>query len=76
VTTDAAISPLVEAFRTRHVPLDVEYLNSEDAQRIYGCAVALIRPDGIVAWRGNTCPPDPEAVVDQITGQVAKARSC
>jgi 2-polyprenyl-6-methoxyphenol hydroxylase-like FAD-dependent oxidoreductase len=76
LTTDAPSSALVEAFHTRHVPLDVEHLNSEDARRIYGCAVALIRPDGIVAWRGNTRPPDPEAVVDQITGRDAKARSC
>ena len=76
LTTDAPSSALVEAFHTRHVPLHVEHLNSEDARRIYGCAVALIRPDGIVAWRGNTRPPDPEAVVDQITGRDAKARSC
>ena len=76
LTTDAPSSALIEAFHTRHVPLDVEHLNSEDARRIYGCAVALIRPDGIVAWRGNTRPPDPEAVVDQITGRDAKARSC
>jgi 2-polyprenyl-6-methoxyphenol hydroxylase-like FAD-dependent oxidoreductase len=76
LATHAQSRSLVEAFHTRHVPLDVEHVNSEAAQRIYGCAIALIRPDGIVAWRGNTCPPDPGEVVDQITGRAAKARSC
>jgi len=32
-----------------------------------GCALALIRPDGIVAWRGENATDDPAALVDQVT---------
>jgi hypothetical protein len=28
----------------------------------------LIRPDQIVAWRGNRLPGDPAALLDQVTG--------
>jgi len=35
----------------------------------YHCAVALVRPDGIVAWRADACPEDADALVDQVTGR-------
>ena len=59
---------LAQAFRSRGVPLDEEWIGADGSRQLYGCAIALVRPDGIVAWRGDTCPADPEALLDQVTG--------
>ena len=61
--------PLAQAFRQRGLPIDEEWTGADAARDLYGCAIALVRPDGVVAWRGDTCPGDPEALVDQVTGQ-------
>jgi hypothetical protein len=36
---------------------------------VYGFPIVLVRPDGIVAWCGEHCPADPEALIDQVTGR-------
>jgi 2-polyprenyl-6-methoxyphenol hydroxylase-like FAD-dependent oxidoreductase len=59
---------LAQALRKRGFPVDEEWVGAEHARHVYQCAVALIRPDGIVAWRGDTPPDDPEKLIDQITG--------
>jgi hypothetical protein len=64
--------PLAHAFRNRAIPLDEEWIGADGARELYGCAIALVRPDGIVAWRGDTCPADPEALVDQVTGHLVE----
>jgi hypothetical protein len=66
---------LVDAFRSRRIPIDVEWIAADGAREAYGNAIALIRPDGIVGWRGDTCPVDPDLVVDQVTGQI-RSRQC
>jgi hypothetical protein len=76
LTTDTQNSALADAFHARRVPLDIERVTNYDARHIYGCNTALIRPDGIVAWRGDEPPSDAGAVVDQITGRTASVRSC
>jgi 2-polyprenyl-6-methoxyphenol hydroxylase-like FAD-dependent oxidoreductase len=68
-------SALVEAFRSRRIPVDVEWVDAEGVREAYGCAIALIRPDGIVAWRGDNCQLDPDLVVDQVTGRI-RSRQC
>jgi len=60
---------LAEAFRSRGVPLDEEWVGAHGARRLYRCAIVLVRPDGIVAWRGDSCPVDPSALVDHVTGR-------
>jgi 2-polyprenyl-6-methoxyphenol hydroxylase-like FAD-dependent oxidoreductase len=75
LTPTADSSALVEAFRSRRIPVDVEWVDAEGIREAYGCAVALIRPDGIVAWRGDSCPIDPDLVVDQVTGRI-RSRQC
>ena len=37
--------------------------------RLYGRDLALIRPDQIIAWRGDTLPDDLDALLDKVTGQ-------
>ncbi len=66
---------LLETFRSRRIPIDVEWIASERARETYRNAFALVRPDGIVAWRGDTCPSDPDLVVDQVTGRI-RSRQC
>jgi len=66
--TDAA--PLVEAADTLGVPLDVLRLDSPTALELYqGHPLVIVRPDQHIAWRGHEIPPDPAAVLGQITGQ-------
>ena len=63
--------PVAAAFRARGIPLDVEWTGARGARELYGGAIVLVRPDGIVAWRGEQCPADPGALVDQVTGRKA-----
>jgi 2-polyprenyl-6-methoxyphenol hydroxylase-like FAD-dependent oxidoreductase len=68
----ASITGLVDAAAARGVPLRVVELGHEpghaDARATYGAAMALIRPDHYVAWRGPDAPADPLAVIDRIRG--------
>jgi 2-polyprenyl-6-methoxyphenol hydroxylase-like FAD-dependent oxidoreductase len=63
--------PLAQAFRSRGLPVDEEWTGADGARELYGRAMVLIRPDGIVAWRGDECPADPGALVDRVTGRTA-----
>ncbi len=58
---------LVDAAQRRGLPLAVVSLNAEQARDLYGADLALIRPDQIVAWRGNA-DHDAEAIFDTLTG--------
>ena len=40
----------------------------EEIRDLYEAELALIRPDQIVAWRGNRVPDDPMALLGQVTG--------
>jgi 2-polyprenyl-6-methoxyphenol hydroxylase-like FAD-dependent oxidoreductase len=62
------ISSLQAAARARNVPLTTIAINSADARDLYGCDLALVRPDQYVAWRGNTAPADPDKLIAQVTG--------
>jgi 2-polyprenyl-6-methoxyphenol hydroxylase-like FAD-dependent oxidoreductase len=61
--------PLTAAFRDRGVPLDEEWVGATGVRELYGCDLALVRPDGVVAWRGDACPADADALVDRVTGR-------
>jgi 2-polyprenyl-6-methoxyphenol hydroxylase-like FAD-dependent oxidoreductase len=71
----ADTTALAEAFGSRRIPIDVEWVAADGAREAYGNAIALVRPDGIVAWRGDTCPVDPDLVVDRVIGQI-RSRQC
>jgi hypothetical protein len=64
---------LAAAFRHRGIPLDEEWTGVAGTRELYGCAIALVRPDGIVAWRGDECPADPDWLLDQVTGRTSAA---
>jgi 2-polyprenyl-6-methoxyphenol hydroxylase-like FAD-dependent oxidoreductase len=58
------------------VPLTVHSLLEPAVAEAYGCRLALVRPDGHVAWRGDDEPADPRVVIDIVRGvRTASARS-
>jgi hypothetical protein len=56
------------AFASRQVPLSVVELADPEIAKLYERRLVLVRPDGHVAWRGDTPPVDPLAVVDRVRG--------
>jgi len=67
------VEGLVQAAAHRGVPLVVVDLPAESAGELYPHKLALVRPDQHIAWRGDTEPSDPLALVDLIRGAVAAA---
>jgi len=61
-------SALEAAARARGVPLKVLDVPAGEARDLYGCDLALVRPDQYVAWRGNAPPADPDRLLAQVTG--------
>jgi hypothetical protein len=61
-------SSLVEAARAKGVPLEIATVHEAGARELYGCSVALIRPDGHVAWRGDDVPRDAGSIVERVRG--------
>jgi 2-polyprenyl-6-methoxyphenol hydroxylase-like FAD-dependent oxidoreductase len=50
------------------IPLRVVDIAADEVRELYGADLALLRPDQIVAWRGNTPPADPAALLARLTG--------
>src|SRR5882672_6650913 len=63
---DAA--PFEDAAKRRGVPLQTVCLEDLAARSAYERGLALVRPDGHVAWRGEALPADAAAVVAKVTG--------
>lgn len=59
-------SALTNAAETRGLPLTTA--DAPDAQEAYGADLALVRPDGYIAWRGDSVDA-PETILDTITGR-------
>jgi 2-polyprenyl-6-methoxyphenol hydroxylase-like FAD-dependent oxidoreductase len=59
---------LAQALRKRGFPVDETWVGVRRARTVYRHAVALVRPDGIVAWRGDAPPGDPDHLIDRVTG--------
>jgi 2-polyprenyl-6-methoxyphenol hydroxylase-like FAD-dependent oxidoreductase len=56
------------AAAARRVPLTIATVAGSRVRELYGAPLALVRPDGHVAWRGATVPADPMAVIDTVRG--------
>ena len=56
------------AFAQRRVPLDVTRCENEEITKLYEFPFVLVRPDGHVAWRGNSMPDDPRRLADVVRG--------
>jgi len=60
--------PIEEAARQRHLPLAVQKIVSNEAAALYERPLVLVRPDGHVAWRGDSLPADCLALIDTVRG--------
>jgi 2-polyprenyl-6-methoxyphenol hydroxylase-like FAD-dependent oxidoreductase len=70
-----SIDGIVQAAAHRGLPLVVVDLPAECAGDLYRHKLALIRPDQHIAWRGDSEPSDPLALIDLLRGAaVAAAR--
>lgn len=59
---------LVQAAREAGVPFSVVSLSDERVRRVYKAGLVLVRPDGHVAWRGDSFPMNPSAMIDHVRG--------
>ena len=50
----ADAAPFRAAAETLHIPLTMVPIAGDEARDLYGADLALVRPDQVVAWRGNT----------------------
>ena len=62
------VTTMRDAAAARDLPLKIEDIDSAEAAAIYERRLVLVRPDGHVAWRGNECPADAGALIDQVRG--------
>ena len=60
--------PLIRAARARGTPLAVAAIEDREISRLYERRLALVRPDGHVAWRGDTCPAQADQTIARICG--------
>ncbi len=63
-----AVEPLLDAAAARGVPMKLVELVSDEGAPIYKQALVLSRPDQHVAWRGDSVPADPLALIDLVRG--------
>jgi 2-polyprenyl-6-methoxyphenol hydroxylase-like FAD-dependent oxidoreductase len=69
---DAALGlPLIEAAAALGIPLTTLAIGVAGSRGLYGADLALIRPDQIVAWRGDRAPADPLALLRKLVGRTA-----
>ncbi len=63
------VSGLVEASADCGMPLQVINIAHEPkARRYYDRKLVLVRPDDRVAWRSDSVPNNPRAIIDQVRG--------
>jgi len=61
-------TPFTDAAAARGVPLKHLPVADPNARAIYERDLVLVRPDGHVAWRGDTVPDDPGTILDHARG--------
>ena len=61
-------SELAAAATACGVPLEIATVDESEAGDLYECRLALIRPDGHVAWRGDALFGDAGEIIDRIRG--------
>jgi hypothetical protein len=63
------VTPLAAAAAAgRGVPLRVIDLDDPAIARLYERQLVLVRPDGMVAWRGDSLPANASALLATVTG--------
>jgi 2-polyprenyl-6-methoxyphenol hydroxylase-like FAD-dependent oxidoreductase len=62
------VTALIEAAERRGVPMQVVDLSDPEIAALYERRVVLVRPDGHVAWRGDTLAADVLSLIDRVRG--------
>ena len=57
-----------QAARAHRMPVSAVTLDEPEAAALYEKRLALVRPDGHVAWRADAPPPDAAALIDRLRG--------
>jgi 2-polyprenyl-6-methoxyphenol hydroxylase-like FAD-dependent oxidoreductase len=65
--------PLVNALRHRGYPVDWHFPDETRVREIYLARLVLVRPDGIIAWRGDDAPNDCDAIAATASGDMTPA---
>ena len=65
-TSQAGDQELIDAAHEARVPLRCIDLDDPDVATLYERRLVLVRPDGHVAWRGDTAPAEPLKLIDLI----------
>ncbi|HEX2225715.1 MAG TPA: FAD-dependent monooxygenase [Candidatus Binatia bacterium] len=66
--SNADMRPFTAAAMKLGLPLEVLPINDPNVRDKYERRLVLVRPDGHVAWRGNSLPERPDDVIDQVRG--------
>ena len=62
------VSTLVKAADSVGMPLNVQKIDDPQIIELYERRLVLVRPDGMVAWRGDQLPDDIDGLVDRVRG--------
>jgi 2-polyprenyl-6-methoxyphenol hydroxylase-like FAD-dependent oxidoreductase len=63
-----SLTHFIQQAQSFTIPLNIERIHSKDAKILYEKAYVLVRPDGHVAWRGDTGPEDAKHTWLTLTG--------
>ena len=69
----ADVTPLMMAAKRRDLPIKVHHISDRNIATLYERRFVLVRPDGHVAWRGDTIPAAPNVLLDRIRGAGPRA---
>ena len=69
VFDDADLGAFSEAAAAEGIPLEILRLNRPDLLPVFEKPILLVRPDQHIAWRGDTVPADPAAVLRRAAGR-------
>lgn len=69
---DEGLRGFADAARDAGVPLALQSIDKPQVAALYEKRHVLVRPDGHVAWRGDTLPADPAALFATISGKKEK----
>jgi 2-polyprenyl-6-methoxyphenol hydroxylase-like FAD-dependent oxidoreductase len=67
------VRPLADAAEAIGMRLRVVSIDDPAIARLYERSLVLVRPDGMVAWRGDALPGDVAALVAKLSGRVKQA---
>jgi len=65
---------IAEAAKQQGVPLAQLDLPDDAVRDLYAADLVLVRPDQVVAWRGDSLPTDPVALWRTLTGFRSRVR--